>query len=86
MTDDEIDGIIAKLTATEREVATALLGNAWEGHGKPSPGIMLMNSLELMHVDALKNFDSSYRRYKARPTSLGHRVRARLSGSDMSNG
>lgn len=75
---EDVEAIVRELNKTERDVAVALLGNAWEGSGKPSPGIMLMNARELMHIDALKGADGSFRRYKARPTPAGQSVRTYL--------
>lgn len=77
MTDD-IEQIVRGLSKVERDVAVALLGNAWNGQGKPSPGIMLMNARGLMHVDSLKCADGTPRRYKARPTPDGSAVRAHI--------
>lgn len=83
MTDDlakaaDAETIAKGLSATERGIAVALLGNAWQGGGRPSPGIAVMNGLGLMHIDALKRADGSHIRYKARPTPLGREVRALL--------
>lgn len=70
--------IAAGLSAQERDIALALLGNAWDGSGAPSPGINVMNGWGLMHINALKSQDGNIRRYKARPTSTGLEVRTIL--------
>ncbi|OAH42594.1 hypothetical protein AX777_04920 [Sphingobium yanoikuyae] len=69
--------IAEKLTADQRAVVIALCGNAWKG-GRPTPGILLMNAFELMHIDALKAADGGWIAFKAKPTELGAAVRAHL--------
>ena len=69
--------IAEKLTEAQRSMCVALCGNAWKG-GRPTPGIIAMNGLELMHIDALKGDDGWWIAFKAKPTELGAAVRAHL--------
>jgi hypothetical protein len=70
---------LATMTPQQRDIAIALCGNAWQGYSSISPGIAVMNDLELMHIDVLKDKYGTIKRYKARPTLLGSAVRAILS-------
>lgn len=69
--------IAEKLTEGQRDMAIALCGNAWKGV-RPTPGILVMNGMELIHIDALKGVDGSWIAFKAKPTELGASVRAVL--------
>lgn len=70
--------VAAGLNGPTRSVVVAICGNAWEG-AKPTPGILLMNALELIHIDGLKSLDGGWVRFKAKPTPLGKAVHALLS-------
>ncbi len=75
--------IAATMSDTERLVCKALCGNAWDWQsGQPSAGIRLMNSLGLMHIDALKDHHGVMVRAKAKPTALGTAVRDHLKGQN----
>lgn len=71
----EVERIAKGLSEAERDIAISLLGNSWQGQGRPTPGIAIMNRLGLMHIDALKRQDGSFLRFKARPLRLGCEVR-----------
>src|SRR3546814_6154827 len=76
----DADTIAKGLSEEQRGIALSLLGYAWNGDARPSPGIDIMNGLGLMHIDALKARDGSFIRYKAKPTELGAAVYALLKG------
>src|SRR3546814_13524578 len=77
----DADTIAKGLSEEQRGIALSLLGYAWNGDARPSPGIAIMNGLGLMHIDALKARDGSFIRYKAKPTELGAAVYALLKRS-----
>jgi hypothetical protein len=76
-TDDQIADVAGRLTKAQRDIAVALCGNAWTGE-EVTPGIRVMNSLEMMHIAVLKDGAGRVKRFKAKPTPLGLAVRAHL--------
>lgn len=81
---DDVVKLAEGLSEQQRSIAVSLCGNAWHGF-RPTPGILELNALELMHIDALKDKYGGWRRFKARPTPLGIAVRAYLQQKGSSH-